>query len=71
MRKIDGKEWISAAQACAILGLPPRDRAIYRMIKSRVITCWCLPGCHPRLLRADVERIAQSMIVPADAPANT
>jgi|GEM_PF-2993012 len=57
------KEWVSAVEAGRILGCPARK--IPQFAKDGLVTVRRLPGCDPRYLLADVERLASQSTEPA------
>ena len=57
--------WIKRPEAARRLGVS--TKAIARMIDAGHLTTRHLPGTHPRVLLADVERIAQESVRPARA----
>jgi predicted site-specific integrase-resolvase len=60
-------EWISIHQATEILG---SSRAtIKQLTRDGLIGTKAIPGTRPRLLRADIERIARESTRSATAPA--
>lgn len=58
------REWESAAAAARLAGTTPE--VIRRLAKQGFISVRRLPGCDPRYLMADVERISQQMTTPAN-----
>ena len=57
-------DWISARAARATLGVG--QRSLELLIRDRRITTRELPGLPPKLLRADVERLARESTRPAE-----
>jgi hypothetical protein len=53
--------WISAVTAARRLGCVPRQ--IPRLARRGLLTVRRLPGCDPRYLLADVERLAREVTV--------
>jgi hypothetical protein len=56
-------EWVSAAAAARLAGTTPE--VIRRLAKQGFISVRKLPGCDPRYLMTEVERIVQGMTASA------
>lgn len=62
---VDREVWIKRTEAARRLGIGVK--ALKRMVAAGHLTVRELPGTHPRVLLADVERVASTSIRPADA----
>jgi hypothetical protein len=55
--------WLSAAEAARRLGCVPKQ--VPNLAARGLLTVRNLPGCDPRYLLSDVDRLAAEAIVPA------
>jgi hypothetical protein len=60
-------DWISTREARRILEISRARMA--HIIEAGGVTSRRFPGCHPMVLRRDVERLSQDSIRPATLPA--
>lgn len=68
MNAATAERWILRAEAARRLGID--DAGVDRLIERRLLTVRELPGSRPRVLAADVERLAERSTRPAEvAPA--
>lgn len=58
-------EWISFSAAARRLGT--HSHAVKKMARAGRLTVLRLPGCWPRVLASDVERLAREAVEPAAA----
>lgn len=57
------QQWISGADAARLLGCAPRQ--VPKLASKGFLTVRRLPGCDPRYLRSDVDRLACQATQPA------
>jgi hypothetical protein len=58
-------EWVTAKEGSALLGV---SRLILtRLADRRLISRRCVPGCKPRYLRSDIERLSARSIEAASS----
>ena len=57
-------EWVSGTQAAALLGCVPKQ--VPKLAAKGFITVRRLPGCDPRYLLSDIERLANQATTPAN-----
>ena len=59
----DKPEWVSGAEAGRRLACDPKQ--VPKLAAKGLLTVRRLPGCAPRYLRCDVDRLASEATVPA------
>ena len=61
----DPREWVSGAEAARRLGCDSKQ--VPRLAAKRLLTVRRLPGCAPRYLLCDVDRLAAAATLHANA----
>lgn len=61
----DGQpQWVSGTEAARVLACAPRQ--VPKLASKGFLTVRRLPGCDPRYLRSDVDRLASQATQPAN-----